>query len=95
MWAWIFFLGASAMSRLDAADRHALPLREFAYIDSHGGEHLPIHDEAHVRNAVARFDQTHFESGAARREAARRIVAAAQREGIVLSEQDRVVQAAA
>ena len=40
------------MDRLDAQARHALPERSFAYIDSQGGEHLPIHDAAHVRNAT-------------------------------------------
>ena len=37
------------MSQLDTARRDALPPRSFAYVDSLGGEHLPIHDAAHVR----------------------------------------------
>src|SRR5262245_48086728 len=30
--------------------------RRFAYVDSKGRRRLPIHDEAHVRNALARFN---------------------------------------
>ena len=82
------------MSRLDAEDRHALPERSFAYIDSRGVEHLPINDPSHVRNAAARFDQTDFESAEARRAAARHIVAAAERFGIQLADGDAVKVAA-
>lgn len=82
------------MSRLDAEERHELPQRSFAYVDSAGREHLPIEDAEHVRNAAARFNQTHFESDAAAREAARRIVAAARQFGVELSDQDEVVRAA-
>jgi cation transport regulator ChaB len=58
----------------------------FAYIDPDGGRHLPIHDRAHVRNALARFNQTHFHSASAKRTARRRIVAAARRFGIEVSD---------
>ena len=81
------------MARLAAEARHALPERSFAYIDSQGGEHLPIHDAAHVRNATARFNQTDFESAEAKHEAARHIVAAARRWGVELSGDDAVVAA--
>ncbi|HRW71774.1 DUF6582 domain-containing protein [Ottowia sp.] len=83
------------MSQLYTARRDALPPRSFAYVDSLGGEHLPIHDAAHVRNAAARFSQTRFESAEARKTAARRIVEAAQQHGIELSDDDAVVRAAA
>jgi hypothetical protein len=53
-----------------------------------GGEHLPIHDEAHVKNAFARFGQTHFESKAAKQRAARKILAAAKEYGIEVSDDD-------
>jgi hypothetical protein len=45
------------MVRLDPRQRAKLPDRAFAYIDSEGRRRLPIHDEAHVRNALARFNQ--------------------------------------
>jgi class 3 adenylate cyclase len=71
------------MSRLDAKRRAGLPARAFAYIDSKGRRRLPIHDEPHVRNALARFNQVHFEDEAARERARRRLFTAAKRHGIV------------
>ena len=49
---------------LDAEDRKTLRESQFAYVDSRGEGHLPIPDESHVRNAIARFNQTEFESAA-------------------------------
>ena len=48
------------MSDLSTKEREALRKDQFAYVDRDGEEHLPIHDESHVRNAIARFDQTDF-----------------------------------
>ena len=62
--------------------RAKMPKSSFAYVDSKGGKHLPIHDAAHVRNALARFDQTHFESDSAKKSAKRKIDAAAKRLGV-------------
>jgi hypothetical protein len=70
------------MSELDTKDRDKLRSNQFAYIDSSGERHLPINDEAHVRNAISRFDQTEFESKAARERARHRILRAAKRHGI-------------
>lgn len=47
------------------------------------GGALPIHDEAHVRNALARFDRVDFEDEAAREQARRRLLNAARRFGIL------------
>jgi hypothetical protein len=80
------------MAELDAADREKLKRSDFAYVDSQGGEHLPIHDEAHVRNAVSRWNQTEFESKKAKEDARRKIVSAARRHGIELSEDDKVLR---
>lgn len=81
------------MAQLTAKGRDRLRSNQFAYVDRDGGEHLPIHDEAHVRNAIARFNQTDFESGAAKERARRRIVAAAKRHGIEVDESDNVAKA--
>jgi HK97 family phage prohead protease len=54
----------------------------FAYTDSSGKGHLPIGDAAHVRNALARFNQTHFESKEKANAAWAKIKAAAKRFGI-------------
>ena len=57
------------MPELTTRARDKLQSSQFAYVDSDGGEHLPIHDESHIRNAMARFNQTEFESIAAKERA--------------------------
>lgn len=66
------------MPELDTEDREQLRDSQFAYIDSDGGKHLPINDASHTRNAIARFNQTEFESKTAKDRARRRILAAAR-----------------
>jgi hypothetical protein len=83
------------MPELTEKQRDKLGRSDFAYVDKDGGEHLPIHDESHVRNAIARFNQTHFESGAAKERARQKILAAARRFGIEVSEDDHVSKRAA
>lgn len=63
--------------------RANLPDSAFAYIDSAGRRRLPIHDEAHVRNALARFGRIEFEDEASRSRARERLLRAAKRHGIV------------
>jgi class 3 adenylate cyclase len=69
--------------RLDPRERADLPDRAFAYVDSRGRRRLPIHDAAHVRNALARFGQVAFEDEAAREQARLRLLNAAKRFKIV------------
>jgi class 3 adenylate cyclase len=71
------------MAPLDPTTRARLPDSAFAYIDSRGRRRLPINDEAHVRNALARFDQTRFEDQTARDRARTRLLKAARKYGIV------------
>jgi class 3 adenylate cyclase len=71
------------VARLDAKARAKLPDSAFAYIDSAGRRRLPINDAAHVRNALARFNQVIFEDDAARDRARLRLLRAAQRHGVV------------
>src|SRR2546425_11668542 len=71
------------MSRLDARKRASLPKNAFAYVDSRGRRRLPINDEAHVRNALARFNQVDFENDAAREQARKRLLNAAKKYRIV------------
>jgi class 3 adenylate cyclase len=71
------------MSRLAARKRARLPASAFAYIDSRGRRRLPIHDEAHVRNALARFSRVGFEDEAARERTRTRLLNAAKKYGIV------------
>lgn len=80
------------MSELSSDDRDGLRKDQFAYVDRDGGEHLPIHDESHVRNAIARFNQTDFETKTAKEEARKKILRAAERHGIDVDEDSNVRQ---
>ena len=71
------------MARLAPAERSNLPDRAFAYVDSRGKRRLPIHDESHVRNALARFGRVEFETDEARDRARTRLLAAAKKFKIV------------
>ena len=71
------------MSRLSARKRARLPDRAFAYVDSRGRRRLPVHDKAHVKNALARFSQVVFEDDAARERARTRLLNAAKKYRIV------------
>jgi uncharacterized protein DUF6582 len=82
------------MAQLDTEERNELTNQEYAWIEENGERHLPINDEAHVRNAIARFGQTEFDEPGAKQEAARRIVAAAKRYNIQVSSSDDVAKAA-
>jgi class 3 adenylate cyclase len=72
-----------SVARLRGTERAGLPDRAFAYVDSRGVRRLPIHDASHVRNALARFQQVRFENQAAREQARKRLLRAAQRFRIV------------
>ena len=78
------------MPELDTSDREKLDKREFAYVDKNGEGHLPIPDETHVRNAMARFNQTEFESASAKEAARKKILAAAERYGIEVGKDDNI-----
>src|SRR5258705_7900223 len=80
------------MPELDTEHREKLRKDQFAYVDSRGGEHLPINDESHVRNAMARWNQTDFESKTAKERARQRIVGAARRNGIEVDKSSKVAK---
>jgi class 3 adenylate cyclase len=71
------------MPSLGAKERSGLPNSAFAYVDSTGRRVLPIHDEAHVRNAIARFGRVHFEDDLSRDQARMRLLKAAKKHGIM------------
>jgi len=79
MWMWF--------AELDADARNALDDSDFAWIDKDGGRHLPIHDAGHVRNALARINQTKGLAGAAKKKALAKIRARAAKFGIDTSKQ--------
>jgi hypothetical protein len=82
------------MPELSTRDRDKLRKDQFAYVDRQGGEHLPIHDESHIRNAISRFNQTEFQSDNARQQAAKKILSAAERHDIEVDEDSDVAKAA-
>jgi hypothetical protein len=82
------------MAELSTAQRERLHDSSFAYIDRVGERHLPINDEEHVRNAIARFGQTDFEDSATRKRAASKILEAARRHGIEVEDDDEVARVA-
>src|SRR2546421_2256954 len=71
------------MARLKTGKRARLPDSAFAYVDSRGRRRLPVHDKAHVRNALARFNQVAFETDTARERARKRLLNAAKKYRIV------------
>lgn len=82
------------MATRSQKERDDLPDSAFAYIDKNGGRHLPIHDEDHARNAIARYPQTNFESKAAQERSRKRILEAAEKFGIDVSEDAEISQKA-
>jgi hypothetical protein len=82
------------MAQLTETGRKHIARKNFAYVDKEGGEHLPIHDADHVRNAIARFNQTTFESVDAKEKARRKVVAATKRHGIEVAKDDEVAKRA-
>ena len=78
------------MTDLREKQRKSMNKDVFAYVDSNGEGHLPLNDESHIRNAMARFNQTSFESTTAKEHARRKIRAAARKHGIEVSKDDNV-----
>src|SRR5512143_3815735 len=80
------------MPQLTTKQRDRMRDSEFAYVDSDGEGHLPIPDESHIRNAMARFNQTEFESAADKEKARKKILAAAKKHGIEVNEDDKIAK---
>ena len=78
------------MPELKKEQRKSMNKDVFAYVDRNGEGHLPLNDETHVRNALARFNQTSFPSPSAKERARRKVLAAAKRHGIEVSADDHV-----
>ncbi len=85
---------ASSGYDVDDNDTGASGRSDFAYVDSDGRGHLPIHDAAHVRAAFSRFDQTEFDSDAKKAQAARKILARAKELDIDVDPDSAVAKAA-
>jgi hypothetical protein len=70
---------------MSTAEKDALADNEFAFPKE---RKEPLTDARHVRNAIARFDQVEGVSDAERDQAWQRILAAAKRYGVEVSEAD-------
>jgi hypothetical protein len=82
------------MPELTTRARDRLRKSDFAYVDAEGEGHLPINDASHVRNAMARWNQTEFESVSAKESARKKILRAAQKFDIELGEDAKVTRPA-
>ena len=71
------------MTRLDTAHRKAVTTGQFAFPEQ---RKEPLENAAHVRNAIARFNQVEGVTDAERDAAWRRIKAAAKKHGVEVSE---------
>jgi len=90
----LFIAGAKGEIMFQAKEhttksRSKLSDPQFAYITKDGERKLPIDDAAHVRNAIARFNQTHFESPEAKKKAWNKILRAAKKFGVEVSEPEK------
>ena len=72
------------MSKLDADQRNAIDSRQFAFAKQ---RKEPLENAAHVRNAIARFDQVEGVTDTERAEALQRILDAAKKFGVEEREQ--------
>jgi hypothetical protein len=73
----------TAMSKLDADQRNAIDSRQFAFP---GQRKEPLENAAHVRNAVARFNQVKDVTDAERDAAWKRIRGAAKKFDVEIAE---------
>src|ERR1700733_15390627 len=78
--------GRDEMAKLDTEKRDDLKSNNFAFPKQ---RKEPLEDAAHVRNAVARFNQVEGASAEEKDEAWKRIQAAAKKYGVELSEKSR------
>ena len=72
------------MSKLDADQRNAIDSRQFAFAKQ---RKEPLENAAHVRNAIARFDQVEGVTDTERDEAWKRILDAAKKFGVEVRKQ--------
>ena len=73
------------MSKINEASREHIADENFAFPKQ---RKEPIHDAAHVRNAIARFNQVQGVSDAERDAAWKRIKSAARKHNVELNEKD-------
>ena len=76
----------NALAKLDAADRKRIPAKQYAFPKE---RKEPLENAAHVRNAIARFNQVEGVSEAEKDAAWKRIKAAAKKFDVEMDESSR------
>jgi hypothetical protein len=76
----------NAVAKLDAADRKEIPAKKYAFPKE---RKEPLENAAHVRNAIARFNQVEGVSEAEKDAAWKRIKAAAKKFNVEMDESSR------
>jgi hypothetical protein len=79
-------IGGKFMSKLDTEERKGISAKEYAFPKE---RKEPLEDAAHVRNAIARFNQVEGVSEAEKDAAWERIKAAAKKFGVEMEESSR------
>jgi hypothetical protein len=82
---WPLVCSSIIMSKITEASRDHTADQDFAFPRE---RKEPIHDAAHVRNAIARFKQVHGVTDSERDAAWKRIKSAAKKHKVQLNEQD-------
>ena len=82
---WQLECSSRSMSKINEASRDHIADEDFAFPKE---RKEPIHDAAHVRNAIARFKQVEGVSDSERDAAWKRIQSAAKKHKVELNEQD-------
>ena len=82
------------MPELSTRQRDKLGRTSSRTSTAQGGEHLPIHDESHVRNAISRFNQTDSRPTTPSRKRPEKIMRAAKRHDIEVDQDSDVAEAA-
>lgn len=82
---WQLVCSSRSMSKIKEATRDHIADENFAFPKE---RKEPIHDAAHVRNAIARFNQVQGVTDAERDAAWKRLKYAAKKHGVELQEQD-------
>jgi len=77
--------GLGTTRRMGTAEKNRLPKSTFAFPEE---RKEPLNDAAHVRNAIARFGQVEGVSEAERDQAWKRVIGAAKKFGVDVSEND-------
>lgn len=87
-------LDAFQKRKLTAEERKSLKNTDYAHVTKAGDKNLPLNSEDNIRTALTKFDGEQFESETVKRNAARKITAAAKSAGVEIDAQSSILKAA-